>query len=280
LGAREHAATAAGVLAELEQRARPPIRVESLGRFRVVRDGVPVAPSEWQSKKARDLLKLLVARRGRPAQRDTIMEALWPGGDPAKLTNRLSVALSTIRSVLDPERRLAPEAFIASGRDAVALKIGALELDVELFFTAANAGRASMRDGRAQTAREHFLAAEAIYGGDFLDEDAYEDWAAPVREEARAAYIEVAHALADDASAHDDPQAAQRYLLRALEKDPFDERAHLALVDALSAGGRHGDARRAYRGYAARMQELAIEPAPFRPRREAHPHAAGAAGVS
>jgi ATP/maltotriose-dependent transcriptional regulator MalT/DNA-binding SARP family transcriptional activator len=280
LGAHGHAAAAAGVLAELKQRARPPVRVESLGRFRVLRDGVPVPANEWQSRKARELLKLLVLRRGRPVTRDAIMEALWPGGDPAKLSNRLSVALSTIRAVLDPGRRFEPAAFIASSSDTVTLELGALELDVELFFAAADAGLALLRAGHADAARERLVAAEAMYAGDFLEEDAYEDWAAPVREEARAAYLEIAHALAEDAAEQDDPQAAQRYLLRALEKDPFDERAHLALVAALSASGRHGDARRAYRGYAARMHQLDVEPAPFEPRHHAAARVAGAAAAS
>ena len=56
----------------------------------------------WQSRKARDLLKLLVARRGHPMTREAAAEAMWPGEDPEPLGNRLSVALSTIRKVLDP----------------------------------------------------------------------------------------------------------------------------------------------------------------------------------
>lgn len=280
LGAREHAAAAAAVLAELDRRPGTAIRVESLGRFRVLRDGVPVPLTEWRSKKARDLFKLLVARRGRAAPRDALMEALWPGEDPTKLANRLSVALSTIRAILDPGRQSDPEAFIASGRHAVALEVGALEVDLEQFFAAAEAGQALLREGRVDAARERLLAAEAIYAGDFLEEDAYEDWAAPVREEARGTYIQVVRALAQDASAAGDFEAAQRYLLRLLEKDPFDESAHLALVAALRAGRRHGDARRAYRAYAARMEELGVEAAPFEPGGADRPRPLGAASVA
>jgi DNA-binding SARP family transcriptional activator len=48
-----------------------------------------------------------------------------------------------------------------------------------------------------------------------------------------------------------------------LSRDPYDERAHLQLVSALSAAGRHGEARRAYRAYSGRMAEIDVEPAPF-----------------
>ncbi|MGH2378755.1 MAG: hypothetical protein ACRDGT_09790 [Candidatus Limnocylindria bacterium] len=42
-------------------------------------------------------------------------------------------------------------------------------------------------------------------------------------------------------------------LLRVLERDPYDERAHRGLVAALQAEGRHGQARGAH---AARMAEI------------------------
>ena len=43
--------------------------VIAVGAFQVVRDGVPVPSAEFQSKKARDLLKILVTRRGRAITR-------------------------------------------------------------------------------------------------------------------------------------------------------------------------------------------------------------------
>jgi DNA-binding SARP family transcriptional activator len=107
------------------------------------------------------------------------------------------------------------------------------------------------------------VAAEAAYAGDFLPEDPFDDWAIPLREEARNAYVAVARALAEDSGRRGDHDAAARLLLRILERDAFDERAHLGLVSALVAAGRHGEARRAYRSYVARMEELAIEALPF-----------------
>ena len=49
--------------------------------------------------------KILVARHGRRVAREALAEALWPGEAPGPVANRLSVALSTLRSVLDPARR-------------------------------------------------------------------------------------------------------------------------------------------------------------------------------
>jgi ATP/maltotriose-dependent transcriptional regulator MalT/DNA-binding SARP family transcriptional activator len=263
LGARGHAAAAGDLLASLDAEVQPAVAIQSLGAFRVLRRGKPVSLVEWQSKKARDLLKMLLARRGLRTPRDVLMEALWPEEDPDRVANRLSVALTIVRAVLDPDRRLGPDHFVVADRHAVGLEVGHLAIDLETFLADADAGLALQRQGRTQEAAERLTAAEAAYAGDFLEEDAYEDWAVPPREEARAVYISLTHVLAEHAAARADHDAATRYFLRILERDRYDERAHLGLVQAVAAAGRHGEARRFYRLYAARMAELGVEASPF-----------------
>ena len=58
------------------------------GAFACCATGAPVPRSAWRSRKARDLLKMLVARHGRPVSRDALIEALWPEEDPARCANR------------------------------------------------------------------------------------------------------------------------------------------------------------------------------------------------
>jgi DNA-binding SARP family transcriptional activator len=234
-----------------------------LGGFGVLRDGEPVPLCAWQSRKARDLLKLLVARRGRPVPRECLLEALWPEEDPRRSSCRLSVALSTLRSVLDPEHRFAPDHYVVGARDAISLRMSAVELDLGAFVARAEEGLALVRAGRGQAGLASLEAAERAYGGDFLEEDLFEDWAAGPREEARAVYLTVARALVELAAGRGDHDGACRYSLRILERDPYDERAHLALVSARVSARAHGEARRAYRRYADRMAEIGVEPAPY-----------------
>jgi ATP/maltotriose-dependent transcriptional regulator MalT/DNA-binding SARP family transcriptional activator len=259
IGARGYR-SAVSLLARRED--APPVVVQSLGRFRVFRKGEPVPLAAWQSRKARELVKMLVGRRGRPTPRDALMEALWPDQSPDRLGNRLSVLLSTVRSVLDPEKRYDPEHFVAADRNAVWLDADHLSLDVAEFLAAAGDALALRRTGDGR-AHERLVAAEALYTGDFLEEDAYEDWAIGLREESRAVYTHVVRALADDAMRTGDTDAATRYHLRILERDPYDEPAHLGLVTTLVAAGRHGEARRCFRVYCARMDEIDVESAPF-----------------
>jgi ATP/maltotriose-dependent transcriptional regulator MalT/DNA-binding SARP family transcriptional activator len=263
LGSRREATEAASLLADLDHQSPPPVEVKTLGRFTVVIGGRPVSASAWQSRKARDLLKVLVARRGRPVHREALVELLWPDDDASRGSSRLSVALSTLRSVLDPDKRHQPDDLVASDRETIRLCLDRVGVDVEEFFENADVGLGMQAEGRFTTAREHLVAAERAYEGDFLEEDAFDDWAVAPREEARTSYVVVARALAEGAAAASDYDAAVRYFLRILERDPYDEQAHLGLVRAFAGAGRHGEARRAYRGYCARMDELGVEPAVF-----------------
>jgi DNA-binding SARP family transcriptional activator len=246
--------------------AAPPavaVVVRTLGGFRIFRDGDPVPASAWQSKKARTLLKVLIARRGRPTPREALMELLWPDDDPLRLANRLSVALATLRAVLDPVKHHPPEYFVTTDREAVRLELAHVSVDVERFLEHADAGLAAQRGGQTQEALAHFEAAEALYVGEFLEEDAYEDWASAVREDAIASYASVLRALGEAALARGDHDAVVRYQLRIIERDAWDEGAHLDLICCLQAAGRHGEARRRYGAYVARMREIDLPAAGF-----------------
>jgi DNA-binding SARP family transcriptional activator len=190
------------------------------------------------------------------------MEALWPGQSPGPLGNRLSVLLSTVRGVLDPGKRRDQDHFVGADKNAVWLDETNLSVDVEEFLRTADEALRLHRDGGSH-AVGRLAAAESVYAGDFLEEDAYEEWALAMREEARATYIAVARALADTAAARGDVDATTRYSLRVLERDPYDEPAHLGLVAALEQAGRHGEARRRFHAYCARMDEIGVESAPF-----------------
>ncbi|MDP9067810.1 MAG: winged helix-turn-helix domain-containing protein [Actinomycetota bacterium] len=263
LGARGVLAFATNWIAPPKGDTAFPVEIRSLGGFRVLRHGEPIPTTEWRSKKARDLLKMLVARRGRPVPREVLMEALWPEEESDKLGNRLSVALTTLRTVLDPERRYELEHFVCGGKSTVGLQLENLRVDVLDFLQEASSALDLRSEGWLQEANATLREAEALYAGDFLEEDAYEDWSVPLREEARAAYVAVVRALAEAASTEGDHEATSRYCLRLLERDPYDEQAHLLLVTALLKARRHGEARRRYLIYSGEMDEIGVEPAAF-----------------
>ncbi|WP_020520875.1 tetratricopeptide repeat protein [Catelliglobosispora koreensis] len=234
----------------------PPYRVSvrTFGRFEViVKAGEPVT---WQSRKARDLLRILIARRGRPVPREELGELLWPEEDPAKVPHRLSVALSTVRGALDPDKRMPADHFIQPGQGSVSLDNVRIDIDLEDFLLAAEHGLRLVREGEHSQARSVLGDAQRLYGGEFLGDEPYDDWAVPAREEARSVYLRVVRTLAELCQDAGETAEAIGYLYQILQLDPYDESAHKTLIDLLSGHGWHGEAQRAQARYREAMGTL------------------------
>ena len=251
--------------ARASTRAQPEIVIQTLGTFRVLRHGRPVPIATWQSRKARDLLKVLVTRRGRPIPRDQLAELLWPDADLADDTvslKRLNVMVSTVRGVLDPDHSMPADHVVVSTSGSLHVDLSHVRVDVVEFLDFVAEAIALDQANRHSEALDCWRNAEALYTGDFCEEDAYADWATALREEARLAYAQAAARIADWEAGSGHYEQAARYWLRLLERDRYDERAHLALILTLDQAGRRGDARRRYQVYADLMRELDIEPSP------------------
>jgi DNA-binding SARP family transcriptional activator len=232
----------------------PAVFIRTLGAFQVIRDGTPVPSSVWRSKKA-CLLLILIARR-EATSREQLIELLWPEEDLAKAGNRLSVLLWTLRNVLQPYAKAEP---LVSNGGLVWLDPTHVGVDVEEFLTDANAAFAAHQGGQPD-ATERLMSAAAAHTGDFLEDQVHQDWATPLAEEVRATHIALLRALAARLWKTGDIDEAVRYLLRLLGQDPFDEQAHLDLVNMQLEAGRLGEARRYYDIYVKRMIEIGMHP--------------------
>ncbi len=236
------------------------VAIVTLGRFAVLLAGEPVPLAAWQSRKARDLLKVLAARRGRSITREAAAEALWPQEDPQPLGNRLSVALSTIRKVLDPGRDYPPDHYVFADARSIALRPDHVDVDLNEFLRAADRAIDLMARGDRAAATGPLRHARQLYAGDFLEEDLYEEWAVEAREEARSRLLTVLRLLAQLGAERGDDESAGQYLGQLLERDPYDEDAWLGLIAGQLRLRRHGEARRRYATYARRMSELGVTP--------------------
>ena len=165
--------------------------------------------------------------------------------------------LSTLRRVLGTGHRTSGRGAVLADRGSVAIDLDVIDVDVESFLTAAEEAQAAQRADHP-TGTAMLIRADELYGGDFLADDPYEDWAQPLREEAQVAHTRVLRALAQHTS---DTDQKLVYLMRLVHRDQYDEDAHLELVEVLRAAGRHGEAQRRYRAYVERMRELGIDPA-------------------
>lgn len=156
----------------LTRRAMHRPRICVLGRFEVI--SLCGVRAEWNSRKARDLAKMLIAARGVATSREVFMEAMWPGVSPAKLGNRFSVAVNVVRRALDPKRLLPTQHHVVTEGDSIRLDIDNLDIDLERFLCLA-----------ASNSPEHREAALRLYRGDPFSDEPYSDWAANARSHAR-----------------------------------------------------------------------------------------------
>lgn len=263
LGVRDDALRIAGPLQALGAVDRARVSIRTLGAFAVLCDGEPVPASAWQSRKSRDALKILAGRRGRPITREALAEHLWPDSDGSG--NRLSVVLSTLRSVLDPGKEHPSDHLLRADREAVRLDTDHVEVDAVVFTQTATGALRALRS--AATAPpgvvEELERAAAMYTGHYLEDDPYSDFAVDVRDELLGLSLEVKRELALALIARGEQQRAIPWLVGLIADDPYDEPSHHHLITALHEARRHGEARRAYRGYAVRMKEIGTPAAPL-----------------
>lgn len=161
--------------AALAQRAMHRPRIRVLGDFEVI--SLCGKRASWTSRKARELLKMLIAANGVATSREVFMDVLWPAEPPASLGNRFSVAVNAIRRSLDPHRLRATQHYVVTEGDSVRLAIEHLDIDVNRFLSLAR-----------QPDRASRMTAITLYRGAAFSDEPYADWAEGVREDAELVY--------------------------------------------------------------------------------------------
>ncbi len=236
------------------------VGIRVLGGFTVDVDGAAVPLTAWRSRQARTLVKILAARRGRPVTRSHVCELLWPDDDPAKTSHRLSVLLTTVRGVLDPEKGWPPEWYIASDQTGIWLDLKHAYVDADDLIRDAEHAATLIAEGADDQAEATLAEVDARYTGDAFEDDPYEEWADGLREEARAAWMTSVRQLVSARNRAGRASESPGLLVRLLAADPYDEQSHRLLVRGLTRARRHGEARRAFERWTAAMRAIDAPP--------------------
>ncbi len=241
------------------------LRVQTLGAFRVWRGSAEVESRAWQRATARQLFQLLLAQHGRWLQREEITEQLWPALGADAAGRDFKVALSALNKALEPDRAAdAPFAFIVREGTAYRIRPEAdLWLDAAAFEADGTAGLRALEQGAADAAIAHFQAALRLYGGPFLPDALYEDWASAERERLLALYLRVADKLAGLLVERGCYDEALDVCGGILDHDPCWERAYRLIMVAYARQNNRSLALRTYqRCVAAMRDELDMAPSP------------------
>ena len=234
-----------------------PIRIRTLGRFAIERDGAPAAAPRKESRKPLDLLKLLIALGGEAVPVARLCAALWPEAEGDAARNSFDNALHRLRKLLGGDRH-------------VQLRAGGLSLDAATCWTDLAALEACLAEvdslGSEADASQTTALAEralALCQGEFLagEEDLPDVLVARSRTQARfTRQMAALGARLEGLSQH--AEAALLYE-RVVEQQPLAEDTVRRLIVCLLALGQRAKAYEVYRRCRQQLSVvLGMRPAP------------------
>jgi DNA-binding SARP family transcriptional activator len=229
------------------------IHIRTLGET-VVEAQTGELRGDWLDQRAGRLLKFLVAHRYDVVHADTIAEDLWPRARP-DTTATVRHFVHTLREKLEPERgRYERSEFILARHGGYALNPERVTIDADEFEREAKAGLIALAANERESAVQQLKSAVALYRGDFLPDERFDDWAIVERERLRELAIRPLRVLA---TLTIDVAEATGYLERLADMEPLDVDIHRELIAAWLRQGRRGRAVRHYRALQSRlMREL------------------------
>lgn len=228
------------------------LHVRTLGATGVESLEGPIA-GPWLDQRAGQLFKFLVAERRRAVAVDEIGESIWPGSDYA-VGASVRYYVHTLRRRLEPQRgSRQPSAFIVSGGGTYRLQLDRVDVDADDFEAHVNAGLAAADTG-LRVGAEDLERGLAIYGGDFLAELPYAEWAMPERNRLHDLACTGLRRLAEIRLELGAADRAVGALERLATLQPFDEDVHRQLMELDITRGRRSDAVRRYAALRSRLR--------------------------
>jgi DNA-binding SARP family transcriptional activator len=217
-----------------------PLKIFTLGRFTIVKEGGPIQFSTKAQKKPLEMIKVLIAFGGRDVNKVHISDVLWPDADGDKADQAFATTLHRLRRLL--------------GNDlAVQIQDGKLNLNpshcwvdcwaFERLLSQADTA-ASQRD--ADKAIRLTEKALSTYQGAFLAGDDLEPWAVSRRERLRSRFLLAVNRLGRDLESLDKWEKAAGYYHRSLDIDDLSEKTYQRLMRCLQHLGQKAEALSVY----------------------------------
>lgn len=203
----------------------PMLQIEVLGPLAVRLDGQPIQVRRKAS--LRLLLYLIVNHPGRIPQ-DMIIEELFGNQPLGAAQNQLYVALSVLRSALEPGRNPGRNSRYVKNVDGLySLDSSLLDLDYTGFLK---------RSGDMEDI-DNLMLAERLYKGDLLEEYRYESFIEGERERLRIRYLQILTRLAGYFAEQGDYYRSMEYYERLCAKDPYNRKGFQAYMNMLNRFG-------------------------------------------
>ncbi len=193
--------------------------------------------SDFTTVHARNLLVFLAMHPNVDHPRDRLVQAIWPGKLDGSSRNRLSVTLYHTRRTLERVEPAYERAFV-TGRSTVRFDASVVSIDLHEFRKCIASARKSKDDA---VKRDHYMNAFDLYRGP-LTPDLVTEWTLARQLEASQMFHEAAVWLALDLEATGEADQALVLLSRALDAEPYSERATELMTDWHIRAGRYEEA--------------------------------------
>ena len=205
-----------------------------LGPFQVYQNNHLL--TEWPSLKAQAIFKYLIIFHNKPVAKELLMDTFWPQMDTVAARRNLHQAVYALRQILRKQDESYPH--ILYEQDSYRLNPDmALWIDVLEFEQQIKLGQHMEAVGKQAESIKLFGIAEGLYRDDFLVEDQYEEWTIPQRRRLQMLYLVVMDRLASYYFDRQEFSVAIAMTRKIIEKECFNEAAHLRLMRCYVAQG-------------------------------------------
>jgi len=233
----------------------PMLRVRLLGGFGVERTEPTGLVYDWRRRSAKTLTKILAAHPKHSLHREQILDILWPGADAESALNSLGKALYAARHAFEPQLPRRQNSTFLRLEDAM------LVLDTEHVTIDADRFEQLAQDALRRREISALESTLAVYRGELLPDDRYEDWCAERRNYLAELHLRVLLALGDELERRGAFNESADRLREVLQKDPTREEVHCHLMRLYAEMGTSDQAVRQYhRCETALRQELDLAP--------------------
>jgi DNA-binding SARP family transcriptional activator len=245
-----------------------PVKIFTLGGFKLLVDDRPVEFSGKVQKKPLDLLKVLIAFGSRDVSEERITDALWPEAAGDLAHKSFEMTLQRLRKLINRDNVV----LLQNGQ--VSLDLTQSWVDVRAFETAVQSADYGVRsENRKDEANEsasrnpeseimqRLEKALQMYRGNFLPADTRHPWSAVTRERLRSKFLRLVTKAGEQYEQDNEWKKAVDCFELGLEKDPACEEFYQHLMICHDKLGNRAEAAKTFhRCRSALRHALGIDP--------------------
>lgn len=205
-----------------------PLKIYTLGRFALVKEGEPVSFSGKVQQKPLAMLKALIALGGREVSEERLSDLLWPEADGATARTAFNTNLHRLRRLIGNDRAI----LMSDGK--ITLNPYYCWVDAWAFERICGQVESRLKEKSADRDPANFILLGekglTLYQGSFLAGDAGQPWTISQRERLRSMFLHLVGNLGQFREGSGKWRNAAEYYRKGLETDDLAEEFYQRLM--------------------------------------------------